>query len=289
MNNLTIGLIGAGLMGHGIATNIQKKGWDIGILEHPGNQPLGDLIEKGAATYTTPAALTKESDVIILCVTGSPQVEDVLTQENGVISALAPGKIILDCSTAIPSSSVKMAGLVEAAGANFLDTPMTRTPREAAEGRLNLLIGGDEQIFKTVVPLLETFSENISYAGPVGSGHTLKLVHNFVSLAGCAILAEAAANARSAGIDPELLYDVLHNGGGKGAALERMKPYLLSKDTSSFQFSLSNCNKDAGYFLEMSKDLQNPATLATAVSKIFGEATDAGHGDRFVPELIDLL
>lgn len=134
-----IGMVGIGLMGHGIASNLVKHGHTLTVLEHPGNQPLDALKAAGATSCADGATLAAQSDVIILCVTGSPQVEAVLLSPAGVLEGLRPGTVIIDCSTAIPSSTVKVAEAVTEKGGRFLDAPMTRTPKEAAEGRLNLL------------------------------------------------------------------------------------------------------------------------------------------------------
>ena len=288
LSRFRIGIVGVGLMGHAIAMNIQKHGWETGFLDHPGNQPSDDLIAKGAVVFKTGAELAAASDVIILCVTGFPQVEDIMTRADGVLAEMGPGKIVLDCSTSIPSSSVKMAGLVAEAGGVFLDAPMTRTPKEAVEGRLNLIIGGDKEVLQSLMPLLECFAENITHAGDVGAGHALKLIHNFVSLAGCAVVAEASAAAHKAGIQPSLLYNILNEGGGRGVVLERMKPFLLDKDTSAFQFSIQNGAKDTGYFLTMSENMNSEGVLAEAVARRYRQSVDRGNGDRYIPELIDL-
>ena len=136
-----IGMIGIGLMGHGIATNIVKHGYALTVLEHPGNQPLDALKAAGARSVDSIAKLAEVSDTLILCVTGSPQVEAILAGEGGLLPVLKPGTVIIDCSTAIPTSTQRMAEAVQRAGGRFLDAPMTRTPKEAAEGRLNLLVG----------------------------------------------------------------------------------------------------------------------------------------------------
>ena len=110
-----IGMVGIGLMGHGIATNILKHGYELAVFEHPGNQPLDALKAAKAVGYTSAAALAARSDVVILVLTGSPQVEQVLTGADGVLQGLRPGSVVIDCSTAIPSSSQRMAQAVAAA------------------------------------------------------------------------------------------------------------------------------------------------------------------------------
>ena len=149
-----VGIVGVGLMGHGIARNILKHGHPLVALEHPGNQPMDDLLEAGAKTEKTARALAVQSDVIILCVTGSPEVEAVLSGSNGVLEGLRPGTIVVDCSTAIPSSTERMAAMVQSAGGRFIDAPMTRTVQHAHEGRLNLLVGGDAAVLEQAMPVL---------------------------------------------------------------------------------------------------------------------------------------
>jgi len=144
--------------------------------------------------------------------------------QKSVLEGLRRGSVVIDCSTAIPSSTLRMAQAVEAAGSRFLDAPMTRTPKEAAEGRLNLLVGGDAALLEECRPLLQCFAENITHVGAVGAGHGMKLLHNYVSLGMVALLAEAAACAGRSGVAAETFVDVLARGGGGGIALERLKP-----------------------------------------------------------------
>jgi 3-hydroxyisobutyrate dehydrogenase-like beta-hydroxyacid dehydrogenase len=284
-----IGMAGIGLMGHGIASNLAKHGHSLTLLEHPGNQPLDALLAAGAKTAKTPSELAAQVDVVILVLTGSPQVEEVLTGPQGVLKTLKPGSIVIDCSTALPHSTQKMAQAVEAAGSRFLDTPMTRTPKEAAEGRLNLLVGGDAALLEEVRPILQCFAENIAHAGPVSAGHSMKLLHNYVSLGSVSLLAEAAACAELSGVAPEVFVDVLAKGGGGGIALERLKPYLLSRDTSGLKFSLANAKKDLAYYNEMAADADAARAIAQGVLQTLDGAVQRAEPSTLVPELVRLL
>jgi 3-hydroxyisobutyrate dehydrogenase len=283
-----IGLIGVGLMGHGIAINVARHGYRLAFLEHPGNQPVADLVAVGASPMASAAALAAASDVVILCVTGTPEVEDVLFRSDGVLAGLRPGTIVIDCSTAIPSSTVRIAAAVEAAGGRFLDAPMTRTPKEAAEGRLNLIVGGDRALFDECRPLLASYAENVVHAGPVGTGHKLKLLHNYVSLGFTAVLAEAAACARRAGVDDGVLLEVLAKGGGSSVVLERMRPFIEARDDSGFRFTIANALKDVGYYTAMAGELGAACATAEAVRQTYARAAD-GHAQSSIPELVDLL
>jgi 3-hydroxyisobutyrate dehydrogenase-like beta-hydroxyacid dehydrogenase len=284
-----IGMIGIGLMGHGIASNIVKHGHALKVLDHPGNQPLDQLKAAGVTTRQTPKALAAESDVVILCVTGTPQVEAILLGDDGVLQGLKPGTIVIDCSTAVPSSTEKVAQAVIAAGGLFLDSPMTRTPKEAAEGRLNLLVGGDAALFERCLPLLKCFAENVTHAGPIGAGHRMKLLHNYVSLGSVALLAEAAACAERAGVNAQTFVDVLAVGGGWGAPLERLKPFLLAGDPNGLRFSIANALKDLTYYNAMASDTHADHTIAEAVKQTLTQATQEGDPNDLVPLLIPRL
>lgn len=284
-----IGLVGVGLMGHGIARNIARKGYALTVLEHPGNQPLDELVALGVGRAASVAQLARQVEVLILCVTGSPQVEAVLLGPQGALAALQPGSVVIDCSTAIPSSTEAIARAVTAAGGRFLDAPMTRTPREAAEGRLNLLVGGDVQLLQECLPLLQCFAENITHTGAVGSGHRMKLLHNYVSLGSVALIAEAAACALAGGVAPQVFADVLAKGGGGGVALERLRPYLLRQDASGLRFFMSNALKDMDYYTAMAQDAAAAQGIAQAVHDTFAAAVAEGGPQRLVPELVEIL
>jgi 3-hydroxyisobutyrate dehydrogenase-like beta-hydroxyacid dehydrogenase len=289
MTSYKIGMIGIGLMGHGIATNLLKHGHTLTVLEHAGNQPLESLLAAGANTAKTPSAVASQSEVIILCVTGTPQVEAVLMGEQGVLQGMKPGCIVIDCSTAVPTSTERVAQWVIDKGGAFMDAPMTRTPKEAAEGRLNLLVGADANLFETCKPILGCFSENIVHAGPIGAGHRMKLLHNYVSLGTVTLIAEAAACAQSAGVDAQTFVDVLAMGGGWGAALERLKPYLANGDTSGLRFSLANSLKDLTYYNQMASDMQADRTVAGAVQKTLDQACKEGDPQALLPSIIPMI
>lgn len=283
MTDQRVGIVGVGLMGSGIARNVQKGGWPLHFLDHPGNQPTDALRGAGAVAHDRAADLAGAVDVVILCVTGTPEVEDVLTREGGVLAGLRPGATVIDCSTAVPSSTLRLAEAVRERGGRFLDAPMTRTPKEAMEGRLNLIVGGDADDFQRVLPLLRSFAENVTHVGPTGSGHAMKLLHNFVSLGFSAVLAEAMAAADSAGIDPAVLHRVLDEGGGRGVVLNRFA------DPDGFRFTLANASKDVGYFVRMMSDLGAPGEVAQAVATLYAGSVENGHGGDFVPSLPRLI
>lgn len=287
---MQVGIIGVGLMGHGIARNILLRGgFTLSFLDHPGNQPTDDLVGLGARARATPAEIAGAAEVVILCVTGSAQVEAIITGESGLASALGPGTVVVDCSTALPDSTLRMAEVVRRAGGDYIDAPMTRTARHAHEGTLNLLAGGAAEVLDRVRPVLAAFTENIDHVGPLGQGHRLKLLHNYVSVGFMTLLAEAAAQAADSGVDPQVFVDVLANGGGASAALDRLAPYITEQNRDSLPFSVSNALKDIDYYRDMSKASGAATTVADGVSEALAAPVSGDHGDAYVPELVRLF
>ncbi|MFZ0486988.1 MAG: NAD(P)-dependent oxidoreductase [Arenicellales bacterium] len=289
MNIEKTGLIGAGRMGHGVAKNILKGGYHLAYLAHPGNSPTDDLAERGAVEVEDIEGLVRYSDVVLVCVTGSPQVEEVILGEQGVAAAIQPGQIVVDLSTIEPGTTSRVHHAIKEKGAAYLDIPMTRTPKEAEEGRLNLLAGGDSSLLDALRPLLSTFAENIFHAGPVGTGHALKLLHNFISLGNCALLAEAVVCANRTNVDMATFLEVLRTGGGDSVALKRLTPYITEGDEAGFLFTIGNCRKDMTYYTDMANEHHSPATSAAAIRDLFQRLSDEGGEGLPVPKIIDLL
>lgn len=285
-----VGIIGVGLMGHGIARNVLKRGGhELSFLDHPGNQPVDEILGLGARSCATAAEVAEASEVVILCVTGSPQVEAIVTRADGLATALKPGTVVVDCSTALPDSTVRMGEVVRQAGGAYIDAPMTRTAKHAHEGTLNLLVGGEAETIDRVRPVLASFTEKVDHVGPLGHGHRLKLLHNYVSVGFMTLLAEASAQAADAGVDPKIFVDVLAGGGGASAALDRLAPYITAKDREGLPFFVANAQKDIDYYRAMSEASGARTTVADGVSSALSGAVEAGHGQAYVPELVSLF
>ncbi|WP_306152423.1 NAD(P)-dependent oxidoreductase [Roseovarius sp. MMSF_3281] len=285
-----VGIIGVGLMGHGIARNILGRGgFDLSFLDHPGNQPTDDLVALGARPCATSSDVAKASDVVIICVTGSPQVEMIVTGETGIATGLRPGTVVVDCSTALPDSTLRMGEIVQKAGGMYLDAPMTRTAKHAHEGTLNLLVGGEAEVLERVRPVLASFTEQVDHVGPLGHGHRLKLLHNYVSVGFMTLLAEAASQAADTGVDPQVFVDVLAAGGGASAALDRLAPYIISQDRNALPFFVANAQKDIDYYRAMSDTSGAQKLVADGVSSALAKTVEAGFGDAYVPELVRLF
>lgn len=284
-----IGLIGVGLMGHGIGKNILAGGYDLAVMAHRNRAPVDDLVARGATERKSPRETAADSDLVILCVTGTPQIEGLVYGEQGLLGAVHDGLVIADCSTAEPASTVRIAADVEARGGHFVDTPMTRTPKEAEAGKLALMVGGPQEVLARIRPVLECFADTIVYAGPVGAAHRLKLINNFVAIAHAAVAAEAIAVAAKAGVDMTALRDIVMAGGGASTMFGRLMNVPLHDDDSHARFTIRNARKDLRYYTNMTEEMPTASFLAEVTHQVTVVADNLGYGERFVPRLVDVM
>ena len=207
-----IGFIGLGAMGAGMADNLLRKGWPLTVCVHRSRTAAERLIAAGATEAVSPRDLAAACDIVILCVTGSREVEMLVKGPNG-LAAVGTPLLIIDCSTSNPSSTTALAAELAALGVTLIDAPLARTPKEAAEGKLDVMVGAEPEDFKAREPVLTAFCENIFHVGPPGHGHVLKLVNNMMAMSFAASIAEAFAVAAKSGLDLNRLYDVISAGG----------------------------------------------------------------------------
>ena len=275
-----VGLIGVGLMGHGIGKNILAGGYDLTVMAHRNRAPVDSLVSRGAVERPTPRDIASDADLVILCVTGTPQIESLVYGDNGLFDAGREGLVIADCSTAEPASTVRIAADMLKKGAHFVDTPMTRTPKEAEAGKLALMIGGPPEVLSTIRPILDSFADMVVYAGPVGAAHQLKLINNFVAIANAAIAADAIAVAAKAGVDMTAMRDLVMAGGGASAMFGRLMNVPLNDDDTHARFTIRNARKDLRYYTNMTEEMPMTSFLAEATHQITVMADNLGYGAR---------
>jgi 3-hydroxyisobutyrate dehydrogenase-like beta-hydroxyacid dehydrogenase len=274
------------MMGHGMASNLVRKGFPTTVLGHRNRGPIDDLIASGAAEAKNPADLAGRTDVVILCVTGSPQVESIVYGEEGLLAAARSNQVVVDCSTSEPDSSERIFGDFLAHGVAFVDAPLARTPKEAAEGRLNVMVGAEPQVFARVEPVLKAFAENIFHVGGPGAGHKTKLVNNFLAMGQAAMIAEALVAAAKSGIDLEALYEVVSAGGPNSGIFQMIVPAVLSGSYEGLRFGLDLARKDLRYYTHMTESLNLPSHLGEAVHQSFVQASALGFGGELVGSLV---
>jgi 3-hydroxyisobutyrate dehydrogenase-like beta-hydroxyacid dehydrogenase len=197
--------------------------------------------------------------------------------------------VLADCTTAMPDSTLKIAKAIEAKGGRFVDTPMTRTPKEAEAGKLGLMTGGDPATLAEIRPVLECFSDLIVHCGDVGAGHKVKLVNNMLSLGYGMVTAEALLAAKKGGIDLKALREVVSGGGANSVMFQRLAAYAIENDNTQLRFAIANATKDVRYFVHMCESLGAATPVAQAVHQAYAMANNSGHGDQYVPTMVDVL
>jgi 3-hydroxyisobutyrate dehydrogenase-like beta-hydroxyacid dehydrogenase len=283
-----IGFIGAGLMGHGMAKNIVEKGYRLCVLGHRNRTPIEDLLARGATEAEGPAALARGSEIVILCVPSSAEVESCVLGDEGILAGAHENLIVVDCTTAEPTSTARIAAALASRNVRFADAPLTRSPKDAEAGRLNVLVGADEATLAAIRPVLETFAENIFHIGPVGAGHKLKLINNFLSQGVAALVAEAVTTATKAGVDLATLFEVVSAGGANSAVFQRFMPWVLGRE-SGMVFKLKNGQKDVRYYTHLAEAVGSTAFLGEAVHQTYTLAAALGEGESYVPALARAL
>jgi len=280
-----IGVIGAsGLMGHGIARNLQVKGFEVSLTVHRNTERVADLLAAGAKQVATPAALGA-CDAVIICVTGSPQVEQTLTGPQGVLSAARKGLVVIDTSTSEPESTRRLAALCAERGATLVDAPLARTPVEAELGKLNTMVGAEQAVFDQIRPVLAAYCENIFHVGGPSAGHVIKLLNNFIAQAICTATAEAFAVGALAGIQPQKLVDVVSAGAVNSGLFQAMAK-TLNGDFAGLKFELDNARKDLRYYTHLAEMVNVPSLVGEAVHQSLAMASALGQGKKFVPSLV---
>ena len=280
-----IGFVGAGLMGHGMAKNLVEAGYSLTVLGHRNREPVEDLVERGAREATDLDGMAAAADVIVLCLPGSTQVELLMGKllETGFTG------IILDCSTSNPVVTRSLAKRAAEAGATFLDTPLSRTPKEALEGQLDTLVGGSAADLERVRPILECWSGRVIHVGEIGAAHTMKLLNNFVSLGYAAIYAEALAIGARNGVTAETFHEVLSGSRMDCGFYQTFMDYVVGGNPEAHKFALSNAHKDMRYVVSVANEAGIASHVSSAVKNGYATAEAIGAGDDYLPTLHDVV
>ncbi len=283
-----VGFIGLGLMGHGMAKNIVEKGWPLTVMAHRKREAVEDLKARGAVEAQSPRAVAEASDIVLLCVTGSPEVEAVILRREWSSVGGQKGLLVVDCSTSDPASTRRLAPALKERGVAFVDAPLSRTPKDAWEGTLDVMVGGDDADRGAGARRCSRRSPGASIpTGPVGTGHTMKLLNNFVSLGYAALYSEALALGAKSGLSPKVFDAVIKGGRMDCPFYHTFSQYALGRDRNAHKFTLVNALKDLSYLAGAAQALGIGNPVGAAVRNSFAQAVATGHGEDYVPMLSD--
>lgn len=282
-----IGFIGLGLMGAAMVQRLQDMGHDLTVMGNKNRTRLDKAIANGATEALTARDLAAASDIVMLCMGTSDQVESRMSGDDGVIAGLKPGTVVIDFGTSLPASTISLGAQVAAVGATYLDAPLGRTPSHALDGQLNIMGAGDKAAFDTVKPVLDQLGENVFHLGPLGTGHTIKLINNFFAMTTANAMAEAFAMADKMGVPRQSVYDVMSAGPLHSGMMDFVKAYAIDGNPQKLAFAVANANKDVGYYAQMASEAGVESIMSIAARKGLGLAVEQGWGDRLVPEMVD--
>jgi 3-hydroxyisobutyrate dehydrogenase-like beta-hydroxyacid dehydrogenase len=287
MTKQHIGFIGLGLMGAAMVGRLQDLGYTLTVMGNVTRPRIDAAVARGATEAATPRELAAASDIVMLCMGTSASVEARMRGDDRVIAGLKPGTVVIDFGTSLPGSTKALGAEVTAAGGTMLDAPLGRTPSHGREGKLNIMCAGDADTYASVKPVLDDLGENVFHLGPLGAGHTIKLINNFFAMTTANAMSEAFAMADKAGVPRQGLYDVMSAGPLHSGMMDFIKAYAVDGNAEMLAFSIRNAAKDVGYYGSMADDLGVESIMSKCADAALKLAVEDGRGDDMVSQLVD--
>lgn len=287
MSKPSIGFIGLGLMGSAMCHRLLDQGYPLTVMANRSRPPVEAALERGASEAKTPKELAETCEIILICVDTSSSVEGRIYGDEGIISGLSAGKVVIDFGTSLPGSTREIGQKLKEIDCFYIDAPMGRTPAHARDGLLNLMCAGDRDGYDKAEPVLKDLGENVFYLGQAGTGHTIKLINNFVGMTMANAIAEGFAMADKMGVDREQLYSVMAAGPLHSSMMDFVKKYAVDNDPNALEFAIKNAAKDLGYYDQMAKDAGSESIMVKGTLGALSSARDGGQADDMVSQMVD--
>jgi 3-hydroxyisobutyrate dehydrogenase len=277
----TVGLIGLGNMGSGMAGNLLKAGHPLTVHDLR-RDAVEAFVARGARAAAAVAELAGRVDVILTSLPGPAEVEQVATGPGGLLEGIRPGGVWIDTTTSRPTLIRRIEPLFRARGAHVLDAPVSGGKTGAATRNLAVMVGGDHAVYVRVRPVLDAIGDKVFYAGAIGAGSVCKLAHNMVGHSVRQAVAEALTLGVKAGVDAEAVWEGLRRGAlGRMHYLHEGMPKTVFRDAyDPPMFSLALARKDIGLATELAREYDVPMPMAAIAEQIMIEALARGWGDK---------
>jgi len=290
MDQTIAGFIGLGVMGEPMCRNLRLRSGKRVLAFDLKPEPLQRLSADGVEVAKTGGAVARESDVVLVSMPSGRELSALAQGKDGLLEHARAGQIIVDLGTSPVSLTRELAAAFSRRGAAYLDAPVARTRQAAESGTLAVMVGGDAEALETVRPLMACFASDITHCGGVGGGQVTKILNNMVLFQTVTALSEAYAIARSADVDPVVLFDALSKGSADSFALRNhgMKA-ILPRQFPLRAFPVSYAKKDLEYALDLAADGGIEAEGARNVLRLFEQAIEAGVGDEYFPVVSRIL
>ena len=283
-----LGFLGLGIMGYPMARNLIKAGHDVGLWSHTSAKARELADSAGGRFCATPADAAADAECVFLCVGDNRMSEDSILGKDGIASKAKKGAVIVDASTVSPTMSRGIGAKLSEMGFHFLDAPCTGSKAGAEGGTLTFMIGGDKEVFERVRPYFEAMGKQLYYCGGSGMGLHAKLSQNLILSNLLQAFNEGMVLATKAGVDPELMLEILNNSAAKSGLISAKAPAVFNRDFST-KFSVKWMHKDIGLMLDSANELQVPLPLTGLTQQMFRAAIAKGHGEEDICSTIKVL
>lgn len=271
-----IGFIGLGIMGQGMASNLLKAGFDLRVWNRTVAKMEG-LVAKGAKTAADPADLASHCDIIIVCVSDTPDVEAVVLGDQGVIKGIRPGALLIDMSTISPQVTREIASKLAARDSHMLDAPISGGSEGAARGTLSIMVGGDMAQFDRAKPVFEAMGKTITHVGGHGAGQTVKLVNQILVVVNMLAVSEALLFAMAGDLDLDKTLQAVSQGAAGSWMLSNRGPQVIDRDWRP-GFTIDLQQKDLRLVLEAADQMGVPAVATALVFNLYRTLQNQGLG-----------
>ncbi|HNB51612.1 MAG TPA: NAD(P)-dependent oxidoreductase [Anaerolineales bacterium] len=282
-----IGFIGLGIMGRGMTHNLLNKGHHVTVWNRTPAR-MEELVRAGATAANSPADLAAQCDVILICVSDTPDVEAVILGENGVLSGVKAGSLVVDHSTISPQTTKEMAAKLREKGAAMLDAPVSGGSEGAAKGTLSIMVGGEEADFQRALPVLEAYGKTITHVGPQGAGQMVKLVNQILVVVTELAVCEGLLFAQAGGLDLNKTLDAVKGGAAGSWMLANRGPQMIARDWRP-GFTIDLQQKDLRLVLEAADQLGLPLMATGMVFQMYRALQAQGLGSEGNHALVKAL
>jgi len=281
---MRIAVIGLGTMGAPMAENLIKAGFEVTVHNRTRSreEPLETL---GAARAESPASAAADAEIVLTCVSDTPDVERVLLDsKKGAISGLTEGGLVIDCSSIAPEATRRIAENFRANGIGYVDAPVSGGSEGAIRGTLTIMCGGSEEDYERAYPVLQVIGNKVTRIGPVGCGQIAKVANQVVITGTFMALGEALTLAYRAGADPAKVVEAI-SGGVAGSWILNNRSEKMLKDDYPLGFRLRLHRKDLGIALDTAREFKVPVPIASLVATIEDSLIAQGYGDEDMSNL----
>ena len=282
-----IGFIGLGIMGRGMVSNLLKAGFSVCVWNRTSSR-ITPFLEQGATAGASPAEVASQSDIIITCVSDTPDVEAVISGDDGILTTLTPGSLVIDMSTISPQTTKELGDLIESKGSYMLDAPISGGSEGAANGTLSIMIGGAEEQVQRAMPYFEAMGKTITHVGPRGAGQAVKLVNQILVVVTMLGVSEALLFAEASGVDLDRALAAVTQGAAGSWMLSNRGPQVIDRDWRP-GFTIDLQQKDVRLVLEAADQVGAPVMGTSLVFQLYRTLQDRGLGSEGNHALVKAL